>query len=173
MMDWGALDRQLSGRATALVGSPAGRWAAQLLAHSGDSQWWLAAGALFWWQGQGDWREVGMRVVVVTLAGGLASGLFKHLIRRPRPDVGAHGRASLLYFSFDRHSFPSGHATRVGGLVVVLGALAPAGGALALALWGAAVGVSRVALGVHFAGDIAAGLLLGALLGVVLLVCWL
>ena len=77
-----------------------------------------------------------------------------------------------MYLEFDRHSFPSGHATRIGGLMVVLGAMASPWGATALVLWGLTVGVSRVALGVHYAGDIAAGILLGALLGAGLLLFW-
>jgi len=161
---WMALDERLSGRSLALVRQPAGRWAAWLLAHSGDSQWWLAAGLLFWWLGRNGLREAGMRIVTITLISGLASGILKRLIRRPRPE----GAAKLFYLSFDRHSFPSGHATRVGGLVVVLGAMVSPWGTLALALWGLAVGVSRVALGVHFAGDVAAGWLLGVFLGSVL-----
>lgn len=165
---WAALDERLSVRATTLIGSRAARWIAGFLAHSGDSQWWLAGGALLWWLGTNGWDLVGRRIVIVTLAGGLVSGILKQLVRRRRPG----GDAKLFYFAFDRHSFPSGHATRVGGLVVVLGALAPAWGALALIVWGLAVGLCRVALGVHFAGDIAAGFLLGVLLGVGLLVFW-
>lgn len=158
---WAALDDELTGWARALVGPVAARWAAGLLAHSGDSQWWLAAGALLWWRAEDGWREAGMRIVTVTLISGLTSTILKWLVRRPRP-----GQSTLLlYLPFDRHSFPSGHATRIGGLIVVLGALAPAWAGLALVLWGLAVGVSRVALGVHFAADIAAGWLLGVLLG--------
>ena len=126
----------------------------------------MAGGALLWWLGTNGWDLVGRRIVIVTLAGALVSGTLKPLIRRRRPG----GDAKLFYLAFDRHSFPSGHATRVGGLVIVLGALAPVWGAVALVVWGLAVGLSRVALGVHFAGDIAAGLLLGLLVGIGLLV---
>ena len=69
---WASLDQRLSGRAAALGPPPAGRWAAFVLAHSGDSQWWLAAGELLWWQGVGGWREAGVRVIVVTRVDGLS-----------------------------------------------------------------------------------------------------
>jgi undecaprenyl-diphosphatase len=162
-----ALDRQLSRQAASLVRSRPGWWSAWLLARSGDSYWWLAAGALFWWQGDAHWRGLGVRIIVMTLAAGLASGALKWITRRSRPA----GATALPHFAFDRHSFPSGHATRTAGLVIVLGTAAP--WAWALAPWAVAVGVGRVALRAHFASDIVAGWLLGALLGCILVVLWL
>jgi undecaprenyl-diphosphatase len=162
---WRLVDEELTDRASALVRSSTRRWVAWLLAHSGDSQWWLAAGLLLWWLGEDRWRMVGVRIASLTLVAGLGSTALKRILRRPRPN----GDAGLLYLPFDRYSFPSGHATRVGGLVIVLGAVAPPWGAPALLAWGVAVGVSRVALGVHYAADVAAGWFLGLLLGFVLL----
>ena len=65
----------------------------------------------------------------------------------------------------DAHSFPSGHATRVGGLWIVLWSLLPLGGAVALGLWGVGVCISRVALGLHYVGDVLVGVLVGMLSG--------
>ena len=163
-----ALDERVARQAAGLIRSRAGRWAATLLAHSGDSQWWLIAGALIWRLGTNDWDQVGRRIVIVTLAGAVVSGVLKRIIRRPRPE----GEAGLLYLEFDRHSLPSGHATRIGSLVLVLGVLMPVWGMLGLATWGLAVGYARIALGVHYASDIAAGLLLGLALGAGLLLFW-
>ena len=168
MMDLATLDERVARKAAGLVRSRTGRWAATLLAHSGDSQWWLIAGALSWWQGTSDWGQVGRRIVIVTLVGAVSSGVLKRIIRRPRPE----GEVGLLYLEFDRHSFPSGHATRIGSLVLVLGILMPVWGMLGMAIWGLAVGYARVALGVHYASDIAAGLLLGVMLGAGLLAFW-
>jgi undecaprenyl-diphosphatase len=159
-------DERLVQWATGLIRTRSARLVASLLAHSGDSQWWLIGGAAMWRWGKGGWDQVGNRIVIVTLIGALVSGLLKRVIRRPRP----HGEAGLLYLEFDRHSFPSGHATRIGGLVIVLGILVPYWGMIGLTLWGLAVGLARIALGVHYASDIMVGYLLGLLLGVALLI---
>ncbi len=161
-------DSRLSERATSLLVSRPRRLVASILAHSGDSQWWLIAGALLWWRGAGGWRHAGVRMLVVTVVGGLVSGIIKRVVRRPRPKGSAH----LFYLQFDRHSFPSGHATRVAALVVALGPITPWWGALGLGLWALGVGVSRTALSLHFASDIAAGMALGVLLGASLLIWW-
>ena len=166
MSGWQRFDEDLSQRARKLTCSSASYASAWLLAHSGDSQWWLAAGALLWWLGNGGGREAGIRIIAVTVVAGVASSVLKLSIRRPRP-VGGTG---FWFFSFDRHAFPSGHATRLGGLVVVLGATFPLAGIVALVVWALAVGLGRVALGVHYVSDIVAGLLVGALVGMLLLV---
>ncbi|MBN1313978.1 MAG: phosphatase PAP2 family protein [Anaerolineales bacterium] len=165
---WTRFDKELSTWATNLVETRGGRWAAVLLAHSGDSQWWLIAGILFWWLGNMHSSETGKQIVIITLIAGVISGLLKQLFKRTRPNTPEY----LLYLTIDRHSFPSGHATRVGALVVILSARLPLWGILALTTWAIGVGVSRIAMGVHFASDIIAGLLLGALLGCLMLVWW-
>ncbi len=162
-------DAKLLHWAAGLISTRLGRLVASLLAHSGDSHWWLVGGAVMWRWGSNGWDQVGGRIVVVTLAGALTSGLMKRIIRRPRPQ----GEMGLLYLEFDRHSFPSGHATRIGGLVLVLGTLMPAWGAILSILWGLAVGLARVALGVHYPSDIAGGYLLGFGLGAILLLFYL
>lgn len=168
MTAWAGRDRRVSEWAASLAQRRGYRIVAGILAHSGDSQWWLIGGGLLWWQGAGVWREAGLRMVVLTVAGGLLTGIVKRVVRRPRPEGSAH----LYYLQFDRHSFPSGHATRVGAMVVSLGALTPWWGALGVGLWALAVGFSRTALSLHFASDVAAGWGLGALLGAVLSLWW-
>ncbi|MGW1771164.1 phosphatase PAP2 family protein [Streptomyces sp. NPDC002104] len=84
-------------------------------------------------------------------------------IARPRPPVGdwaAHA---------SRWSFPSGHATTAaltaGLLVAALvlrGPRAPRAAVLVIGLWGAAVGLTRVYLGVHWFSDVIGGWLFAA-----------
>ncbi|RMD59279.1 phosphatase PAP2 family protein, partial [Candidatus Parcubacteria bacterium] len=61
--------------------------------------------------------------------------------------------------------FPSGHGARVGVNLVWLPHLVPGGRLWAplLALW---IGWSRVALGIHYVGDVVAGCLVGMVIGV-------
>jgi len=87
--------------------------------------------------------------------------LLKRTLRRPRPfervaGVRAHVRPP------DRFSFPSGHTSAATLACVLLGSLHPAL-LVPLGLWAAAVGASRVCLGVHYPSDVLAGALLGTL----------
>ncbi len=160
-----ARDARLSKQVARLANTPAKRTLAQFLAHSGDSQFWLVAGALLRRKPMPASRTAGSRIIAVTLLGALLSYVLKWYIQRPRPGNPASG----LYLPFDRHSFPSGHATRIGGLLVTLGQQMPWWGRVLLTLWGLSVSLSRVALGIHFIGDVVAGLLSGMVMGLLLL----
>jgi len=160
-----AWDKVTSAR---LAGSAGGRLAhllALLVAHSGDSPLWLVGGgaALLW--GGATTRPFGLRILIATLAGALAATLGKWLFRRNRPGA-SHGG---LYTRLDRHAFPSGHATRAACVAVILAPLLPPWVAALLAAWAVAVCLARVALRVHYLLDVAAGLLLGVVLGVAFL----
>ena len=130
--------------------------------HSGDSLVWLALGGAAWRFGSGLWAQLGERIVLATVVAAGLTTILKFLIRRPRP-VGAGPGA---YFNkLDAHAFPSGHAMRAGALISAVGSLLPWWGALGLLLWAVSVALSRVILGLHHAGDVVAGLLVGAAAG--------
>jgi len=94
----------------------------------------------------------------------LAASVIKDWFDRPRPDAGS---AVPLPESF---AFPSGHATAgvasLGALAVLVAERLPSHGARVW-LWsfvvvlGVAVGLSRIALNVHFVTDVLAGWCLG------------
>jgi undecaprenyl-diphosphatase len=162
---WLEIDTEWTERAGQMAHSLPVRWAATVLAHSGDSLVWLVAGVLMWRFGLDLWARLGERMVIVTALTWLCTTLLKLLFQRPRPE----GEQKLFYLDIDVNSFPSGHAVRVGGLVTALGPLLPGWGALVLALWALCVGISRVVLGLHYISDVVAGLVVGSIAGLVLI----
>lgn len=127
----------------------------------------LRAGVLvlvvwLWWR---DARRLALWVATTMVVGGLLGALLKLLVGRHRPDL-LEPVARAAGFSF-----PSGHALNAtltaGVLLLVFLPFARDRRPLRWAMWVAALvlaivtGVSRVALGVHWASDVVGGWLLG------------
>jgi undecaprenyl-diphosphatase len=143
------------------------RSVAAVLAHSGDSWFWLAGLGLLWWLGTDYWKSRALTLIVAILLTALVVFVVKLVVRRRRPE----GEWGKFYRNTDPHSFPSGHAVRVVMLAVVILGLGPLWLGLILIIWAPLVGLARVAMGVHYLSDVLAGILLGLLVGgVVLLV---
>lgn len=108
-------------------------------------------------------------LVVAVALGGLVVTLAKVAFDRPRPPerFAAAGVAvhAPLGTPSDR-SFPSGHTQTAFGAATYLSSMYPAGAPVFLGL-AALVGVSRVALGVHYPSDVLVGALVGAAFGLV------
>jgi len=134
------------------------------VAHSGDAVFWLAAAAMMFLLGTPTGQEVALRLVQAIVGAGIVAAGLKRLIRRPRPD----GPPDGLYPIHDRYGFPSGHAVRVAAIATALSPLIPGWLTAALALWAAAVSLSRVLLGIHYLLDVLTGMLLGGAVGLAL-----
>jgi undecaprenyl-diphosphatase len=137
------------------------RFLAVILAHSGDSWFWLLGLGLVWLLGDQSWKrraEVMAAGVAITA---VIVFLIKFSVRRRRPE-GTWGR---IYRNADPHSFPSGHAARAVMLAVLAQFLGPNWLSTALLIWAPLVGLARILMGVHYLSDILAGMALGLMMG--------
>jgi len=108
------------------------------------------------------WPDIALLIVAVVGAV-LLSPLTKHLVSRARP-------TAFFRTSATGYSFPSGHTLNVTCLALALGFIlwrlswhraVKIAWTLALAVYIACVGASRVVLGVHYPTDVLGGFLLG------------
>jgi undecaprenyl-diphosphatase len=145
-------------------GSPGLVTGLKVLTFLGTPAWFYvivtAAALVVWRRGR---ARLALFLVVTTLGGGLLDTVVKIAVNRPRPSLvdpvaTAHGK-----------SFPSGHAmsSTIGYgalLLVFLPVIAPRLRPLVIggfALLVAAIGFSRLALGVHYITDVIGGYVLG------------
>jgi undecaprenyl-diphosphatase len=162
-----AFDSQISNRLRVAERPGLLRSAASLLAHSGDSWFWLVGLLVVAWFAPPFWRIRAIIMLGAILAGAVLVLIIKFSVRRQRP-VGEWGG---VYRATDPHSFPSGHATRAIMLATLAAGMGPAWFAAVMLVWAPLVALARVAMGVHYLSDVLAGALLGVLLG--LIVYWL
>jgi len=140
---------------------PAAEKAAQLFAKSGENGYlWFGiglAGAAFDAPRRRQWA---FAALIGPVAIGLNFGI-KLIVKRPRPSLEGlpplGGAPSSL-------SFPSAHATASFAAATAMSRFAPE---LKLALFGAAavMAVTRPYLGMHYPSDVAAGAMLGTIMG--------
>lgn len=137
---------------------------------------WLGYGALdlgipvvlalvAWWGEDGDLRTRGLWGAATVIAAGVLDQILKNISCRARPTAPGAGTFFAEFPCFlaphAYASFPSGHATTVFALAVVLALWYPRWRSLFLGL-AILVGLSRVVLGAHFPSDVLAGALLGS-----------
>ncbi|MFP4344863.1 MAG: phosphatase PAP2 family protein [Anaerolineales bacterium] len=158
------LDRRLASWATQQLRSPAARRVAAILAHTGDSVLCLVVGLAAWLGTRGLGPTLGRRLFTAALCSSLVSLALKSLFRRNRPTV----ERGNFYLALDRHSFPSGHATRSAGVIVALWPLLPGVVRGGLLLWSVILNACRIGLGLHFPSDVVAGLAIGSAIGLLL-----
>jgi undecaprenyl-diphosphatase len=125
---------------------PALALAAYLMARGGERGRWAVAAAL-------------VAVVLADISGSWVKGL----VARPRPCHALLG-VSLLGVCGRAFAFPSNHAVNMFALATALG-YHYRSGVWAVGVLAAAVGYSRVYLGVHYPGDVLGGAILGVAAG--------
>lgn len=138
---------------------------ASFFAHSGDSWYWLLFLFLVWLISRSTWHTYSAFLAGSILIQAVFVLAVKFLIKRSRPA----GEWGAIYRNSDPHSFPSGHATRAAMLAVIVWGLHLTPLAVILTIWVFLVSFARVILGVHYLSDVAAGWILGILLGLCML----
>ena len=139
-------------------------WATRL----GDGWLWLLTG-LFLTLGGSQYHAVLSAAAVAAGITNILVVLLKRRFRRHRPGDYAPnplfgGSRGASAFAFDRFSFPSGHSMNAFAIATVLSLAFPALGPVFLGV-AASVAASRLILGHHFVSDVAAGSVMGALVG--------
>jgi undecaprenyl-diphosphatase len=105
----------------------------------------------------------------VTFAADSACFGLKDLVERTRPFI-AHPQIAPLYVVHSS-SFPAGHAATAFAGATLLSYLVPRA-ALGFLFLAAAIGYSRVYVGVHYPSDVLAGVLMGTFIGFIGIVVW-
>ncbi len=153
------LDARLHALVGGLPSSPADRWLHRLTRAANHGRLWLVIGGLLAIR-RGPLRRGALRGAgSLAITSALVNTLLKGVFRRGRPEHSGRSER-LLRRAPTSSSFPSGHAASAAAFVtgVAMESL-PVGAALAPV--GLAVGYSRVHVGVHYPGDVAAGFAVG------------
>ncbi|MCB0212058.1 MAG: phosphatase PAP2 family protein [Anaerolineae bacterium] len=155
------MDTKISRRCTL---SPQSRWWpwARFVAHVGDGPY--VFGALFviylislvW--GDAYLQRADLIVTTLVILAILVVTGVKFAVRRTRP----RPPGEFVTFKYDAYSFPSGHSGRMAALAASSFFFYPVLG-LVLILVALSVAAARVAVGVHYLGDIVAGFGVGTL----------
>ena len=130
-----------------------------IVSRLGDGLVWYALIAGLALLGGTEGRDVAMQM---TLGGALNLPLYfwlKHTIGRPRPFVQCPGIRACAR-ALDKFSFPSGHSLHAFTFLVICSWHFPIA-AFALVPIVALIALSRIALGLHYPSDVAAGAALG------------
>ena len=123
--------------------------------------WLLIAGVLGTQRGSSSLRRSAVRGLgSVALTSALTNSVLKLLFRRSRPDMAAVAPSRALRSNPHSRSFPSGHSASAAAFATGVALENPLAGA-ALAPLALGVGYSRVHVGVHYPGDVLAGMAVG------------
>jgi undecaprenyl-diphosphatase len=153
-------DARLHGFISRLPMTPADRWLRRLSTFANKGRIWLVLGALLSIR-KGPTRRGAIRGLgSMALSSGLVNLVLKRYFGRVRPDLENLQSHRRLRREPGSLSFPSGHSSSAAAFVTGVAMESPLVGA-ALAPVALGIGYSRVHVGVHYPGDVVAGLAVG------------
>jgi diacylglycerol kinase family enzyme/membrane-associated phospholipid phosphatase len=136
------------------------RWLRRLSTFANHGKLWFLIGGLLGLQ-PGRLRRSAVRGIgSLAVSSALVNGVLKRLFGRVRPDLTAVHDARALRREPHTLSFPSGHSASAAAFAIGVGLESPAAGVLVAPL-ALGVGYSRVHVGVHYPGDVVAGVAVG------------
>jgi diacylglycerol kinase family enzyme/membrane-associated phospholipid phosphatase len=158
-------DARLHALVGALPASPADRWLRRLSTAANHGRIWIAIAVLLGVK-KGSPRRGAIRGLgSLTVSSLLVNLVLKRIFGRVRPDMANLRSERRLRRSPVTQSFPSGHSASAAAFVTGVAMENSLAGA-ALVPVAAAVGYSRVHVGVHYPGDVVAGFLVGGAVAV-------
>ncbi|MEU8272359.1 phosphatase PAP2 family protein [Sphaerisporangium sp. NPDC049002] len=158
---FGELDRRLF-RSVAAAHLPGFDHVIPRLSRAADNSllWAAVAGGLAFTGRRGMRRAATRGLLAVSLASPVVNLLGKQAFARARPSIVDFPLARLGRIP-SSHSFPSGHSASAAAFATAVAMEAPARVAVPVAVTAGAVCFSRVYTGVHYPGDVLAGMALG------------
>ena len=162
-----AVYRAVAATPTPTIDGPVRRFTA---AADRSKLWFGVAAVLFAVGGHKGRRAALTGVAAIAATSAIVNLPLKVAGARPRPDADAAGVPESRRVAMPTSaSFPSGHSASAAAFTAGVSSVVPALGA-PLGCAAAAVGYSRVHAGVHYPGDVVAGVVVGASIGEV--VAW-
>ncbi|UOY00182.1 phosphatase PAP2 family protein [Blastococcus sp. PRF04-17] len=153
-------DRRLHAFIGRLPMTPADRFLRRLSTSADHGKLWIVIGALLATR-KGHLRRGAVRGLgSMAVSSAVVNAVLKRLFGRVRPDLENLQTHRRLRREPGSLSFPSGHSSSAAAFVTGVAMESPATGAL-LAPVALGVGYSRVHVGVHYPGDVVAGLAVG------------
>jgi diacylglycerol kinase family enzyme/membrane-associated phospholipid phosphatase len=136
------------------------RWLRGLSTFANHGKLWLLIGAVLGLQ-RGQLRRAAVRGIgSLALSSALVNVVLKRIFGRVRPDLAAVHSSRALRRAPHTLSFPSGHSASAAAFAAGVAMESPVAGAL-IAPVALGVGYSRVHVGVHYPGDVVAGMAVG------------
>ncbi|MCZ2846610.1 phosphatase PAP2 family protein [Modestobacter sp. VKM Ac-2978] len=154
---WDALLLERVGR---LPATPVDRWLRRLSTTADHGKLWALIGVVLALQ-PGQPRRAAVRGLgSMAVSSALVNAVVKRVFSRVRPDLAATQGERALRRAPRSSSFPSGHSASAAAFATGVALESPVTGAL-IAPLALGVGYSRVHVGVHYPGDVLAGMALG------------
>jgi undecaprenyl-diphosphatase len=136
------------------------RWLRQLSTFADHGTLWVAVGVVLGLKPGQSRRSAVRGIGSLTVSSALVNVVLKRVFGRVRPDLSGVQSARALQRSPHTLSFPSGHSASAAAFAVGVAMESPVAGAL-IAPVALGVGYSRVHVGVHYPGDVVAGMAVG------------